>query len=112
MSPPSLEGLHDSPYAAELRKARPAARFAPAMEADYIRSFLRDNRTLVRLSCTLAVLLIVLRGIEVLSRQRGVRSSPPVFVGAERLLRSSSSGSRGAAATSATTCPGRRSSFR
>ena len=60
-SPPSLEGLHDSPYAAELRKARPGARFAPAMEADYLRVFLRDNRTLVRLSCTLAVLLIALR---------------------------------------------------
>ena len=81
-SPPSLEGLHDSPYAAELRKARPAARFAPAMEADYLRVFLRDNHTLVRLSCTLAVLLIVLRGLEVLiSGSWVVRSSPPVFLG-------------------------------
>jgi diguanylate cyclase (GGDEF)-like protein len=81
-SPPSLEGLHDSPYAAELRKARPAARFAPAMEADYLRVFLRDNHTLVRLSCTLAVLLLVLRGLEVLiSGNSAVRTSPPVFVG-------------------------------
>ncbi|MHB8815076.1 MAG: hypothetical protein ACYDAE_17640, partial [Steroidobacteraceae bacterium] len=63
-SPPSLEGLFDSPYAAELRKARPAARFARPMEAEYLRAFLRDNLTLVRLSCTLAVLLIALRGFE------------------------------------------------
>jgi diguanylate cyclase (GGDEF)-like protein len=81
-SPPSLEGLHDSPYAAELRKASPAARFSPAMEADYLRVFLRDNHTLVRLSSTLAVLLIVLRGIEVLiSGTSVIRASPPVFFG-------------------------------
>ena len=64
-SPPSLEGLDDSPYAAELRKARPVPRFAAAMEADYRGTFLRDNRTLVRLSCTLVLLLIGLRGLEV-----------------------------------------------
>jgi diguanylate cyclase (GGDEF)-like protein len=81
-SPPSLEGLYDSPYAAELRKARPAARFAPAMEADYLRVFLRDNHTLVRLSCTLAVLLSALRGLEVLiSGSALVRASPLVFLG-------------------------------
>jgi diguanylate cyclase (GGDEF)-like protein len=80
-SPPSLEGLYDSPYAAELRKARPAARFAPAMEADYLRVFLRDNHTLVRLSCTLAVLLSALRGLEVLiSDSAVVRTSPLVFL--------------------------------
>jgi diguanylate cyclase (GGDEF)-like protein len=77
-SPPSLEGLHDSPYAAELRKARPSARFAPAMEADYLRAFLRESRTLVRLSCTLAVLFIVLRGFEA-ALGSGVKGSGPVF---------------------------------
>ncbi len=61
LTPPSLEGLYDSPYAAELRKARPAPRFAPAMEADYLRAFLAENRTLVRLSYTLALLFIVAR---------------------------------------------------
>jgi diguanylate cyclase (GGDEF)-like protein len=80
-SPPSLEGLYDSPYAAQLRKARPGARFAPAMEADYLRGFLRDNRTLVRLSCTLAILLIALRGIEVLFGSSPSVSSPSVFLG-------------------------------
>jgi diguanylate cyclase (GGDEF)-like protein len=80
MSPPSLEGLHDSPYAAELRRARPATYFAPAMEADYVRTFLRDNRTLVRLSCTLAVLLIALRGFEVLIGSTGGQSAGGVFL--------------------------------
>ena len=79
MSPASLEGLYDSPYAAELRKARPAARFAPAMEADYLRAFLRDNRTLVRLSCTLAVLLMVLRAVEVLIGNTTGESSRPAY---------------------------------
>ena len=80
ISPPSLEGLNDSPYAAELRKGRPAARFAPAIEADYVRSFLRDNRALVRLSCTLAVLLIALRGFEALIGSTGGQSSAAAFV--------------------------------
>ena len=80
-SPPSLEGLYDSPYAAELRKARPSERFAPAMEADYLRVFLRDNRTLVRLSCTLAVLLIALRAFEVLIGSTRAPYSGPVFLG-------------------------------
>lgn len=66
LSPPSLEGLPDSPYAAELRKAHANARFPAAMEAEYVCEFLRDSRTLVRLSCTLAVLLLALRGLEVL----------------------------------------------
>jgi len=79
LSPPSLEGLPDSPYAAELRKARPSARFEPDMEADYVRSFLRESRTLVRLSCTLAVLLMVLRAIEVRVGAIG-ETSRPVFL--------------------------------
>ncbi|MDE2263623.1 MAG: GGDEF domain-containing protein [Gammaproteobacteria bacterium] len=81
LSPPTLEGLPDSPYAAELRKARPSARFAAAMEAEYVRGFLRDNRTLVRLSCTLAVLLLALRGFEVLIGGSSGESSRPAFLG-------------------------------
>ena len=80
-SPPSLEGLYDSPYAAELRKAHPAARFARAMEAEYLRAFLLDNLTLVRLSCTLAVLLIALRGFEALVGSVEGRFSAPAFLG-------------------------------
>jgi diguanylate cyclase (GGDEF)-like protein len=63
-SQPSLEGLEDSPYAAELRKVHPSSRFAPAMEAAYLRAFLAENRSLVRLTCILAVLFIVLRAGE------------------------------------------------
>jgi diguanylate cyclase (GGDEF)-like protein len=81
LSPPSLEGLHDSPYAAELRKAHPSPRFAPPMEADYVRGFLRDNRTLVRLSCTLAVLLMVLRALEVRIDGTVGETSRPLFLG-------------------------------
>ncbi|MGH8295272.1 MAG: diguanylate cyclase [Steroidobacteraceae bacterium] len=81
MSPPSLEGLQDSPYAAELRKARPGGRFDPAMEAEYLRAFLGESRTLVRLSCTLAVLLIAVRGLETtIGRQLRVYSRPDFFV--------------------------------
>ncbi len=80
LTPPSLEGLPDSPYAAELRKAPPSARFAAAMEADYLRSFLRDNLTLVRLSCTLAVLLMALRGLEVLISGATADASRPAFL--------------------------------
>ncbi len=78
-SPPSLEGLDDSPYAAELRRPRVAARFARAMEDEYLRAFLRDNRTLVRLSCTLAVLLAALRILEDLAGGAAGQVSRPVF---------------------------------
>ncbi len=79
LSPPSLEGLPDSPYAAELRKARPGGRFAPPLEADYLSTFLRENRALVRLSCTLAVLFALLRGFEV-AIGSGAPESRPVFL--------------------------------
>ena len=79
MSPPSLEGLPDSPYAAELRKASLPGRFAPALEADYMGTFLRENRALVRLSCTLAVLLVVMRGVEA-AVGSGAPRSAPVFL--------------------------------
>ena len=81
LSPPSLEGLHDSPYAAELRRPRPGARFPRALEAEYIRVFLRGNRTLVRLSCTLAVLLLALRAFEVLIGSSTGESSRAALLG-------------------------------
>lgn len=82
MSPPSLEGLPDSPYAAELRKAQSTPRFAPAMEGEYVQSFLRDNLTLVRLSTTLALLLLALRGLEVhIGIGLAAAASGPIFLG-------------------------------
>jgi diguanylate cyclase (GGDEF)-like protein len=77
-SKPSLEGLQDSPYAAELRKDPLAARFAPAVEADYLRAFLAENRALVRMSCTLAVLVVVMRALEV-ALGGATADSGPVF---------------------------------
>lgn len=79
LSSPSLEGLPDSPYAAELRKASPTARFSAAMEADYLCTFLGESRALVRLSCTLAVLFIALRGFEV-AIGSGISNSRTIFL--------------------------------
>lgn len=78
-SSPSLEGLPDSPYAAELRRARPPARFPAALEAEYVSTFLRESRALVRLACTLAVMFIALRGIEV-AIGSGISESRAIFL--------------------------------
>ncbi len=63
----SLEALPDSHYAAELRRQPETARFAAPVEAEYRRSALRENRTLIRLACTLALLLLGLRAGEAIS---------------------------------------------
>lgn len=63
-SRPSLETLPDSIYAAELQKGPPSGRFAPPLEAQFVRSTLRSSLTIVRLASTLTVLLIALRGLE------------------------------------------------
>lgn len=70
---PSLEALPDSPYAAQLRKQPAGARFASPMEAEFLRSRLREDRVLVRIACTLALLLIVLRGGESFAAAFGIR---------------------------------------
>ncbi len=72
---PSLEALPNSHYAAELRKQPESARFAAPVEAEYRRSNLRESRALVRLTCTLALLLIGLQaGEEVLAGSHAVAS--------------------------------------
>lgn len=58
--------MPNSPYAAELGKQPLSMRFAGPLEAEYRGSNLREHRSLVRLACTLALLLIGLRGAEVL----------------------------------------------
>lgn len=63
---PSLEALPDSPYAAELRKQPAATRFAAPLEVEYLRHKLRQERWLVRLVCTLAPILLMLRDGEAL----------------------------------------------
>ncbi len=64
-SPPTLGAVPDSPYAAELERGASALRFgSPALEAEYVRGDLLQARTLIRVTCALAVLLPLLRGVE------------------------------------------------
>ena len=79
---PNAEALPDSPYAAELREQPVARRFAPAVEAEYLRSRLRKERTLVRLASTLALLLLGLRALDVLTSDPGKRLSLMAFTAA------------------------------
>ena len=61
---PSLEALPDSPYAAQLRRQPAGARFAAPIEDEYLRNRLCEDRSLVRFTCTLALLLMLVRGSE------------------------------------------------
>lgn len=64
MASPSPSGLHDVPDAAttaRLRQPHPAGRFAPPLEAEYVLSRLRHDRTLVRMACLLTLALSGLR---------------------------------------------------
>jgi diguanylate cyclase (GGDEF)-like protein len=61
----TLDDLPDSPYAAELRTGGGAKpRFGSRLESEYIRSRLIENRTIIRVACALAALLVTLRGVE------------------------------------------------
>ena len=59
-----LSTYPDSPYAAELQRASPQMRFAPALEAQYLRSRLLDSRTLIRVASILTIFLSTIRGAE------------------------------------------------
>ena len=60
----NLNAFPDSPYAEELQRA-PQERYAsPALEAEYVRARLLDNRTVIRMACAAGVILAVVRGIE------------------------------------------------
>lgn len=63
-SRPSLDESPDSLYADELNRAALGRSFTSKLEADYVRSHLLDNRTLIRSALGLAALLLVLRGVE------------------------------------------------
>lgn len=60
----NLAAVPDSPHAAELLLARQNQRFSPEVEADYVRTHLLDSRLIIRVTCVLAALLAVARGIE------------------------------------------------
>ena len=60
----NLGALPDSKYAALLRKSPPPARFPAGLEREFIRDSLRAQRLIVRFACTLALLLLLLRTVE------------------------------------------------
>ena len=64
MSRLDLSAFPDSPYAAELQRSAPNLRFTPKLEAEYLRAYLFERRTLIRVACLLAAVLAVLRGAE------------------------------------------------
>lgn len=61
---PDPSTFPDSPYAAELQKHGSARRFAPELEADYLRSQLLNDRALIRMACVLAALVTSFRATE------------------------------------------------
>ncbi len=63
-SPPTPSPFPDSPYSVELQGGFRKLRFSPDLEAEYVHAHLLYSRTLIRVACTLAVLLAVFRGVE------------------------------------------------
>jgi diguanylate cyclase (GGDEF)-like protein len=60
----NLSAIPDSLYGAELQRTSSNLRFAsPELEAEYLCADLIENRTIIRIMCTLAVLLSVFRGV-------------------------------------------------
>ena len=59
-----LSTFPDSPYAMELHRESPWLRFAEPLEAEYLRSRLLSNRTLIAVACVFAALLALVRGME------------------------------------------------
>jgi diguanylate cyclase (GGDEF)-like protein len=59
-----LSTFPDSPYAAELQRKSPWLRFAAPLEAEYLRSRLLNDRTLIRVACVFSALLTFTRGVE------------------------------------------------
>jgi diguanylate cyclase (GGDEF)-like protein len=60
----SPDTFPDSLYAIELQRGTAKRRFCPRLEAEYDRARLMEGRALVRVTCALAVLVAVLRGVE------------------------------------------------
>ena len=56
-----LATFPNSPYAAELQRGGGSRAFNPEIEAEYVRSHLRDNRTLIRAAAALATLMTASR---------------------------------------------------
>ena len=56
-----LANFPNSPYAAELQRGGGSRAFSPEIEAEYVRTHLRDNRTLIRAAAALAALTTATR---------------------------------------------------
>ena len=63
-TPLNLAAVPGSPYAGELLRAQQNLRFSPEVEAEYARTHLFDNRLLIRVTCALAAVLAIARGVE------------------------------------------------
>jgi diguanylate cyclase (GGDEF)-like protein len=61
---PDLVAFQESAYATELQRGSPDRWTNPALEAEYVRAHLLENRTLIRVACVFAALLAALRGVE------------------------------------------------
>jgi diguanylate cyclase (GGDEF)-like protein len=59
-----LANFPNSPYAAELQRGGGSRAFSPEIEAEYVRSHLRDNRSLIRAAAALAALTTSARVVD------------------------------------------------
>lgn len=59
-----LATFPNSPYAAELQRGGGSRAFSTEIEAEYVRTHLRDNRTLIRAACALAALTTAARVVD------------------------------------------------
>jgi diguanylate cyclase (GGDEF)-like protein len=59
-----LTNFPNSPYAAELQRGGGSRAFSPEIEAEYVRTHLQDNRTLIRAACALATLTTASRVVD------------------------------------------------
>jgi diguanylate cyclase (GGDEF)-like protein len=60
----NLRAFPDSPYAAELQRRAASRRFSPALEQEYARAQLNENRILIRAACTFAACIVAVREVE------------------------------------------------
>ena len=63
-APLNLPAVPDSPHGVELRRAQQDLRLSPELEAEYVRIRLLDSRLVIRVTCALAAVLAVARGVE------------------------------------------------
>jgi len=83
-----LANFPNSPYAAELQRGEGSRAFGPELEAEYVRSHLRHNRTLIRAACALAAVTTAARVVDRLLLDT-VEPSSLLFMGVVLVLSAS-----------------------